>query len=131
MSKDYQLNKKKSAKGQRKARKRISFESFRRQPKDYDYLGSPEDDENYNPNLPIPKEHRRFFLSFYEMFIDPSGLAVVSLPDRITKTIKKEIQSQPTVGVFDHAAKYIVEIMYHTLYPTLMNQKSSDLEYLV
>jgi len=76
----------------------------------------------YNPNLPIPKELFSYYISFYHMFIDYNGPSVVNLPEKTVKGIVNEMCSYPTVGIYDQAAREVIEMMYTSLYPILLNQ---------
>jgi len=76
----------------------------------------------YDPNMPIPKELFSLYISFYHMFIDYNGPSVVNLPERTVKNIVNEMCSYPTVGIYDQAAREVIEMMYTSLYPILLSQ---------
>lgn len=56
------------------------------------------------------------------MFIDYNGPSVVNLPEKTVKGIVNEMCSYPTVGIYDQAAREVIEMMYTSLYPILLNQ---------
>jgi len=76
----------------------------------------------YDPNMPIPRELFSYYISFYHMFIDYNGPSVVNLPERTVKNIVNEMCSYPTVGIYDQAAREVIEMMYTSLYPILLSQ---------
>ncbi|OUM56489.1 hypothetical protein PIROE2DRAFT_65507 [Piromyces sp. E2] len=91
------------------------------------YTSSSEDNFSYDSTMLIPQEIMPYFLSFYHMFIDFNGPAVVNITSQTTKRIFNEICTYPTVGIFDVAAQEVVELMYYSLYPILLKQNEKHL----
>lgn len=97
-----------------------NFESYyQQQTNNYPYNFSKK--ENLvDPNKPLPNEILPFYLSFYYMFIDYSGPAVVNISGYTFNNIFKNLQTHPTVGIFDEAKNEVIENMYQSIYPILI-----------
>jgi len=78
------------------------------------------DDCVYDPDMEVPKELLPYYVSFYHMFIDFNGPAVVNISGEKVKRIMKDICSFPTVGMYDDAKSEVVEIMFSSIYPILI-----------
>ncbi|ORX43445.1 hypothetical protein BCR36DRAFT_303847, partial [Piromyces finnis] len=85
------------------------------------------DDFSYDANMPVPKEIMPYYTSFYHMFIDYNGPAVVNITNRTIKNIFNEICTFPTVGIYDSAVDEVVELMYYSLYPILLKQNEKHI----
>jgi len=82
----------------------------------------------YDPNMRVPKEILQYYTSFYSMFIDFNGLAVVNISGNTVKKIYNEMATYPTVGIFDEAKNEIVENMYRSIYPILLKNNRKYIE---
>jgi len=82
----------------------------------------------YDPNMRVPKEILPYYTSFYSMFIDFNGLAVVNISGNTVKKIYNEMATYPTVGIFDEAKNEIVENMYRSIYPILLKNNRKYIE---
>jgi len=91
------------------------------------YSTSSQDNYVYDPSMLIPKEIMPYYMSFYHMFIDFNGPAVVNISSRTIKKIFNEICIYPTVGIYDDAVQEVVELMYYSLYPILLKQNKEHM----
>ncbi|ORX42570.1 hypothetical protein BCR36DRAFT_400284 [Piromyces finnis] len=108
----------------------FDFEAIYKQQRMNYYPISPTDDitnSEYSSSLPIPQEIISYYTSFYHMFIDFNGPAVVGLQEKTIKNIINEFCTYPTIGVYDQAAHEVVEMMYHSLYPILLRQNQKHI----
>ncbi|ORX87561.1 hypothetical protein BCR32DRAFT_264155 [Anaeromyces robustus] len=85
------------------------------------------DDYTYNPNMIVPKEILPYYLSFFEIFIDFKGPAVVNISGVTNRRINNNIHSCPTVGIFDDAKNEVVELMYDSIYPILLKENKKHM----
>ncbi|ORX87559.1 hypothetical protein BCR32DRAFT_240036 [Anaeromyces robustus] len=85
------------------------------------------DEYSYDPTMPVPKEILPYYTSFYHMFIDFNGIAVVNILGDTVKRIFNDICSYPTVGMYDTARNEVVEMMYSSIYPILLEKHKEDI----
>ncbi|ORX75545.1 hypothetical protein BCR32DRAFT_271858 [Anaeromyces robustus] len=88
---------------------------------------SSQDDEYYNPNFPLNPELLPYYNSFYHTFIDINGAASVNLTSNTVKKIHHAFYTFPTIGIFDEAKDEIVETMFFSIFPTLLQQNRKQL----
>jgi len=69
-----------------------------------------------------------FFNLNIKRFIDFNGLAVVNISGNTVKKIYNEIATYPTIGIFDDAKNEIVENMYRSIYPILLQNNKKYLD---
>ncbi|ORY22603.1 hypothetical protein LY90DRAFT_675834 [Neocallimastix californiae] len=85
------------------------------------------DDYSYDPNTPVPKEILPYYTSFYYMFIDFNGPAVVNLMGSTIRTIFRQLSTCPTIGIYDFAKNEVVELMYSSIYPILLRNNKKHM----
>ncbi|ORX87558.1 hypothetical protein BCR32DRAFT_240035 [Anaeromyces robustus] len=85
------------------------------------------DSVSYDPTMPVPKELKSYFTSFYEMFIDYNGPAAVNIAGQTSKYISNALLNNPTIGIFDMAKNEVVEMMFSTIYPIFLRQNKKFL----
>ncbi|KAG4103067.1 hypothetical protein H8356DRAFT_1288506 [Neocallimastix lanati (nom. inval.)] len=86
-----------------------------------------DDDYVYDPDTAVPKELLPYYTSFYYLFIDYNGPAVVNLMSSTVRTIFKEMSTHPTIGMYDIAKNEIVELMYSSIYPILLRNNKKHM----
>jgi len=77
---------------------------------------------SYDPNMIVPKEILPYYLTFYDLFIDSNGPAVVNIDDNISKKIDKNIHSNPTIGIYDEAKNEVVQLMFDGIYDIFLKK---------
>jgi len=90
----------------------------------------PDNMENYSydPFMAIPKEIIPYYVSFYYTFIHFDGPCAVNLSGSTMAKIKNEMNSYPTVGIFDIAKNEVVEMMYTSIFPILLKSNIKHFE---
>lgn len=58
-----------------------------------------------DPNTPIDPKLMKYYISFYNAFIDPYGPITVNLSARVAKDIYQNLKYKPTIGIFDEVKK--------------------------
>jgi len=85
------------------------------------YTTSTMDNYSYNQNVQVPDTILPYYNRFYKTFIDPNGSASVNISGETSKQIQNEI-SLPTIGIFDAAKDEVVDMIYYSIYPILLNK---------
>jgi len=85
------------------------------------------DDYSYDPYFPVPREILPYYQIFYDTFIDSLSPSAVNITGATIKRINNEINTYPTVGIFDFAKNEIVEMMYSSIYPILLRNNRKHL----
>jgi len=91
------------------------------------FSASSMDDYSYDPSTPVPRELLPYYTSFYYMFVDFNGPAVVNLMSSTVRTIFREMSTAPTIGMYDIAKNEIVELMYSSIYPILLRKNKKHM----
>jgi len=118
----YQLEYKRAKEmGDERIVSQYDFESYYQQQLQ-SFSSSSMEDYSYDPNMEVPKEILPYYTSFYHMFIDFNGVAVVNISGETVKRIINNICSYPTVGMYDDAKNEVVEIMFSSIYPILLRK---------
>jgi hypothetical protein len=97
------------------------FESYYQQQLQ-SFSSSSMDGYSYDPLMEVPKEILPYYISFYHMFIDFNGSAVVNISGDKIRNIINGMNTCPTVGIFDEAKDEVVEIMFSSIYPILIRK---------
>jgi len=93
----------------------------------YSHSSSSQDDANYNPSFPLVSQLKPYYNSFYNTFIDINGPASVNITGNTMRRIYHGFYTYPTVGIFDEAKDEVVESMYFSLFPILLQQNWKQL----
>ncbi|KAG4103055.1 hypothetical protein H8356DRAFT_1031158 [Neocallimastix lanati (nom. inval.)] len=118
----YQLEYKKAKEmGDERIVSQYDFESYYQQQLQ-SFSSSSMEDYSYDPNMEVPKEILPYYTSFYHMFIDFNGIAVVNISGDTVKRIINNLCSYPTVGMYDDAKNEVVEVMFSSIYPILLRK---------
>jgi len=88
---------------------------------------SSHDDDSYDPNYPLLPQLVPYFNAFYHTFIDIDGPAAVNITGSTVRRIYHDFYTYPTVGIFDEAKDEVVESMYFTIFPILLQQNRKQL----
>ncbi|OUM68016.1 hypothetical protein PIROE2DRAFT_4440 [Piromyces sp. E2] len=80
----------------------------------------------YDPRYPLIPQLIPYYSSFYYTFIDTDGPAAVNIIAETITRINYEINTCPTVGIFDEALKEVVENMFFSIYPIYLNQNGKS-----
>ncbi|ORX78808.1 hypothetical protein BCR32DRAFT_328393 [Anaeromyces robustus] len=91
------------------------------------HSSSSPDDESYDPNFPLIPQLVPYFNSFYHTFIDINGPAAVNITGDCIRRIYHDFYTYPTVGIFDEAKDEVVESMYFSIFPCLLQQNRRQL----
>lgn len=89
--------------------------------------GNSHDDESYDPNFPLMPQLVPYFNAFYHTFIDIEGPASVNISGATIRRIYHDFYTYPTVGIFDEAKDEVVESMYLSIFPILLQQNRKQL----
>ncbi|KAL6597633.1 hypothetical protein U3516DRAFT_564477, partial [Neocallimastix sp. 'constans'] len=85
------------------------------------------EESSLDPRTPVPKEILPYYNSFYFMFIDFNGPAVVNLLGETVKHIVNEMCSTPTIGMYDAAKNEVVDMMFSSIYPILIEKNKNHI----
>jgi len=88
---------------------------------------SSHDDDSYDPNYPLMPQLVPYFNAFYHTFIDIDGPAAVNISGSTVRRIYHDFYTYPTVGIFDEAKDEVVESMYFSIFPILLQQNRKQL----
>jgi TRAP-type C4-dicarboxylate transport system permease small subunit len=89
--------------------------------------GNSHDESSYDPNYPLLPQLVPYFNAFYHTFIDIDGPAAVNISGSTIRRIYHDFYTYPTVGIFDEAKDEVVETMYLSLFPILLQQNRKQL----
>ncbi|ORX59166.1 hypothetical protein BCR36DRAFT_579791 [Piromyces finnis] len=81
----------------------------------------------YDPNYPLLPQLVPYFNSFYYTFIDIDGPAAVNITASTITRINYELNTDPTVGIFDEALSEVIEIMFFSIYPIFLSQNRKQI----
>jgi len=93
----------------------------------YSQNSNSHDSESYDPNYPLLPQLLPYYNSFYHTFIDIEGPAAVNITSDAIRRIYHGFFSYPTVGIFDEAKDEVVEAMYFSIFPILLQQNRKQL----
>ncbi|ORX49262.1 hypothetical protein BCR36DRAFT_291919, partial [Piromyces finnis] len=85
------------------------------------------DEESYDPNYPLLPQLVPYYNAFYHTFIDVDGPAVVNISGSTVRRIYHDFYTYPTVGIFDEAKDEVVESMFVTIFPALLQNNRKQL----
>ncbi|ORX83564.1 hypothetical protein BCR32DRAFT_291890 [Anaeromyces robustus] len=85
------------------------------------------EEESYDPNYPLLEELIPYYKSFYYTFIDIDGPAAVNLNNSTITDIRECFAKYPVIGIFDEAKDEIVDSMFFSLFPILLQQNKKEL----
>jgi len=88
---------------------------------------SQQTDESYDPSYPLLPQLVPYFNSFYYTFIDIDGPAPVNITSDTIQNINYELNTEPTVGIFDEALAEVIDIMFFSIYPIFLNQNRKQI----
>jgi len=89
--------------------------------------GNSHDEESYDPNYPLLPQLVPYYNAFYHTFIDIDGPAAVNISGSTVRRIYHDFYTYPTVGIFDEAKDEVVESMYLSIFPILLQQNRKQL----
>jgi TRAP-type C4-dicarboxylate transport system permease small subunit len=89
--------------------------------------GNSHDEESYDPNYPLLPQLVPYFNAFYHTFIDIDGPAAVNISGSTVRRIYHDFYTYPTVGIFDEAKDEVIESMYLSIFPILLQQNRKQL----
>jgi TRAP-type C4-dicarboxylate transport system permease small subunit len=89
--------------------------------------GNSHDEDSYDPNYPLLPQLVPYFNAFYHTFIDIDGPAAVNISGSTVRRIYHDFYTYPTVGIFDEAKDEVVESMYLSIFPILLQQNRKQL----
>ncbi|ORX77346.1 hypothetical protein BCR32DRAFT_270709 [Anaeromyces robustus] len=100
--------------------------------KDYSNLNS-NSEFNFinNPYYPILPELLPYYNAFYTLFIDPNGPGKVNISEFCRQNIYQNLNNHPVIGIFDEAKNEVVESMYHTIFPRLLQNNRKQIQNLL
>jgi len=104
-----------------------NFDAYYQQVQQNQQYSASMDEYSYDPNMQVPREIMKYYVSFYTMFIDFNGPASVNLTGKTIKRIINDICIYPTVGMFDQAKNEVVEMMYTSIYPILLRDNKKHI----
>jgi len=84
-------------------------------------------DGSYDPEYPLLPQLVPYFNSFYYTFIDIDGPAPVNITAYTITRINYELNTEPTVGIFDEALSEVIENMFFSIYPIFLNQNRKQI----
>jgi len=93
----------------------------------YSQNSNSHDSESYDPNYPLLPQLLPYYNSFYHTFIDIEGPAPVNITGDAIRRIYHGFYTYPTVGIFDEAKDEVVEAMYFSIFPILLQQNRKQL----
>jgi len=85
------------------------------------------DDDSYDPNYPLLPQLVPYYNAFYHTFIDVDGPAAVNISGNTVRRIYHDFYTYPTVGIFDEAKDEVVESMFVTIFPALLQNNRKQL----
>ncbi|ORX78807.1 hypothetical protein BCR32DRAFT_269858 [Anaeromyces robustus] len=94
---------------------------------DHPYSQSSSDAESYDPNYPLLPKLVPYYNAFYHTFIDMDGPAAVNITGDCIRRINHDFTTYPVVGIFDEAKDEVVESMYFSIFPLLLQNNRKQL----
>eukprot|EP00833_Pecoramyces_ruminatium_P012010 jgi/Orpsp1_1/1186042/evm.model.c7180000096603.1 len=94
------------------------------------YTTTTMDNYSYNQDAQVPEELVPYYEKFYDTFIDERGTAKVDIHELTAIEIQHNIPL-PNVGIFDAAKEEVVDNMYTSIYPILLNKNEKYIRSLI